>query len=75
MVNFCLSNPCHNNGLCISNASGFTCICPPMFTGTFCNIQVNPCTSSPCGNGQCNSLNNGTLGFLCTCLPGFTGPK
>ena len=36
----CNSFPCINNGLCITNPSGFSCICKPGFTGYLCQTQI-----------------------------------
>ena len=36
----CNSFPCINNGLCITNPSGFSCICQPGFTGYLCQTQI-----------------------------------
>ncbi|CAF4267610.1 unnamed protein product, partial [Rotaria magnacalcarata] len=44
----------------------------PYYTGSSCEINLNPCDYSPCRNGaQCNLLGNIT--FNCTCPIGYTG--
>ena len=37
-VNECASNPCRRGGTCEDQVNGFTCSCPPGFTGrlSFC---------------------------------------
>jgi len=32
-VNECASNPCQHGGTCEDQVNGFTCHCPPGFTG------------------------------------------
>lgn len=37
----CASNPCAHNAQCKDKSNGeFQCICPPAFTGMFCEISV-----------------------------------
>ena len=48
IVNPCNSNPCRNNGQCLSLGTQFICICLPGFNGTLCDVLVNPCGSNPC---------------------------
>uniref|UniRef100_A0A3Q3II82 EGF-like domain-containing protein n=1 Tax=Monopterus albus TaxID=43700 RepID=A0A3Q3II82_MONAL len=33
-------NPCENGGVCVEDDS-FTCICPPLWTGSVCNQSVS----------------------------------
>uniref|UniRef100_A0A3P9PLS5 Sushi, nidogen and EGF like domains 1 n=1 Tax=Poecilia reticulata TaxID=8081 RepID=A0A3P9PLS5_POERE len=35
-VNECASNPCQNGGKCVDRVTGFICVCPAAFSGTFC---------------------------------------
>jgi len=45
-VNECTSgqnNTCQNGGTCFNNQGGFTCKCPPNWTGKLCN-QGKFCT-------------------------------
>ncbi len=40
LVNYCFSSPCQNNGTCISNSTGFSCICDTTrFQGKFCQMS------------------------------------
>ncbi len=32
-INFCYTEPCENDGECVQTEGGYTCICPPGFTG------------------------------------------
>lgn len=49
----------------------FTCYCVPGFTGTYCQIDINECLSSPCSNNAtCVDLINA---YECQCPSGYTG--
>ena len=39
-INLCYSNPCGQNGICVSLESGFRCICDPGFTGRMCEYNM-----------------------------------
>ncbi|XP_041696619.1 sushi, nidogen and EGF-like domain-containing protein 1 isoform X1 [Coregonus clupeaformis] len=67
--------PCLNGGRCIDDCitgnPSFTCSCLAGFTGRWCQIDVDECSSVPCQNGgTCSDQVNG---FTCQCPPGFTG--
>nr|XP_015826375.2 protein crumbs homolog 1 isoform X1 [Nothobranchius furzeri]XP_054608148.1 protein crumbs homolog 1 isoform X1 [Nothobranchius furzeri] len=48
-----------------SQAAGFTCLCPPGTTGSFCQNLMNSCESSPCQNGgRCENQDGG---YICHC--------
>ncbi len=70
-VDNCLSDPCFR-GTCVSQPNGFTCQCPPGYTGDSCDIDIDECESNPCLNGDCTDQVNS---YQCSCLPGFTGPN
>ena len=42
VVNYCLSQPCHNGGTCISEFGGYTCECPHDYTGHNCENLRKP---------------------------------
>lgn len=69
-VNLCYSNPCNNGGTCQRKESGYTCTCPPNYTGTDCEVSMTMDTCSPgvCqGNSQC--INSPGGGLSCeSCL-------
>ncbi len=87
----CTPNPCLNGAVCISNAfGGFTCQCPPEFTGQRCEdrktlftFSVATCFFSVCLGDACASqpcMNGGTCmkdngGFRCVCPPGYSGSQ
>lgn len=41
---------CHHQGTCIDGHGNFTCVCPPGYTGQYCERKINPCESAPCHN-------------------------
>lgn len=44
--------PCANGGRCVlNNASSYTCICTPGWSGQNCRINVNDCVRHWCQNG------------------------
>ncbi|CAL4102763.1 unnamed protein product, partial [Meganyctiphanes norvegica] len=69
---FVPSNICGFNGRCVSlENSAFSCVCDPGYSGEYCHINVNDCTSNPCRNGgTCVDLNNE---FQCVCDIGWEG--
>jgi hypothetical protein len=71
MINHCSSDPCSNNGLCISLINGYRCVCLDDYIGSNCEKTSNECLLNPC-------LNNGTCtdqiwNYTCQCPIGFTG--
>ncbi|XP_022097022.1 delta-like protein 1 [Acanthaster planci] len=48
-VDWCMSNPCVNGGMCLTNSQGYACICPDQrFVGSRCEeILSSPQPSSP----------------------------
>ena len=61
------------NGQCFDDVSKFSCDCDPGFTGTFCNLDVDECSSNPCFNdAYCLDFLDK---WICQCNPGFTGLK
>lgn len=68
------SSPCQNGGTCLDGdgpSAYSSCLCPPGFSGDFCEIAVDSCQPNPCLNGG-NCTSRG-LAFACTCQRGFTG--
>lgn len=62
--------PCQNGASCASDSGGYTCSCPPGWTGTSCEIDIDECESNPCVNGDCIDQ---IAAYQCECLPGWTG--
>ena len=51
----CINNPCQHGATCMSyihhGVSDVYCICPPDYTGRYCENQANLCRTNPCQNG------------------------
>ena len=45
-INTCTTDSCSNNGICIQNDTGFTCVCMCDFTGDTCETNLGPAESS-----------------------------
>jgi hypothetical protein len=69
--NNCAPNPCQNGASCQNLANGFTCACPPGFTGATCQTNIDDCAGSPCLNG--GGCTDGLNSYTCACPPGFAG--
>lgn len=65
------SSSCFNGGTCVDGINSFTCLCPPGFTGSYCQHDVNECDSRPCLHGGTCQDSYGT--YKCTCPQGYTG--
>ena len=70
-IDYCSSSPCHNNGVCVEQPTGYSCVCAPVFTGPHCDI-TNNCTVNTCFNGG-TCVNSDTSGHFCECDEQFTG--
>uniref|UniRef100_A0A8C8RY53 Protein eyes shut homolog n=1 Tax=Pelusios castaneus TaxID=367368 RepID=A0A8C8RY53_9SAUR len=78
-INECDSYPCLNGATCQESAvqGEFICICPPFYTGDFCQQHYNPCDLpyNPCiNNSTCLAQLDGNPLFLCNCAPWYYGP-
>ncbi|XP_072038374.1 uncharacterized protein [Amphiura filiformis] len=75
----CVSNPCQNNGLCLTAVSGgsYVCRCVEGFTGTNCESVTteSPCLSQPCLNGATCIPDAGQQSYICRCAMGFQGQR
>lgn len=62
-IDDCIDNKCENGALCIDDINSYTCKCPLMYSGKFCEEKLEFCTKkmNPCKNGaKCvtNSVSN-----------------
>ena len=78
-LNLCYSNPCGNNGKCVSVEEGYSCICNPGRAGVNCEIDMskskcptdskateNHLNANPChSDGGCKNVLGS--GFTCQC--------
>ncbi|CAF0942778.1 unnamed protein product [Brachionus calyciflorus] len=66
-LNDCLSN-CSGNGECVYEKERYLCQCLKEYTGSNCQINIEPCFSNPCrNNGTC--INNLALKtYSCECF-------
>ncbi|XP_041807417.1 protein HEG [Chelmon rostratus] len=68
--NPCVSNPCMNGGMCVSDKEHqYTCHCQQAWTGTTCNQDVDECERDPCPVGSRCVNTRGS--FSCECPLGF----
>lgn len=70
-ITFFSCSSCFNGGTCVDGINTFTCLCPPGFTGIYCQHDINECDSKPCLNGGTCHDSYGT--YKCTCPHGYTG--
>jgi len=72
----CGTQPCLNGGTCSEvpgTPTGYVCQCRTRFLGSRCEIDSDPCASSPClYNGQCHNLNND---YRCECPARLSGKR
>lgn len=72
-INNCDSQPCVNNGTCISFLSSFYCKCSSGFTGHTCETRLSPCLSQPCVHGKCQT--DSLESYTCKCDSGWSNSK
>lgn len=72
-LNYCGTHePCLHGGTCSNTAPDrYFCTCPEGFSGSKCEIVVNPCVTAPCANGGTCMETQGH--FMCICPGGWTG--
>ena len=50
-IDTCTTDSCSNNGICIQNDTGFTCVCMCDFTGDTCETRIDNCEGVDCNSG------------------------
>jgi hypothetical protein len=71
MINYCSSNLCLHNGLCVPLVDAYRCVCLDDYIGTDCEKASDECLSNPClNNGTCI---DGVWNYTCQCPLGFSG--
>ena len=70
--------PCANGGRCVlNNASSYTCICTPGWSGQNCRVNVNDCVRHWCQNGATcvDEIDGYRWVFKSRLSPGHSGPR
>ncbi|XP_071360831.1 slit homolog 1b [Trachinotus anak] len=73
-VDDCEDHGCENGATCVDGVGNYTCLCPPKYTGLFCEEEEGVCPPgrNPCQHqSTCISTATGTR---CVCIPGWVGP-
>uniref|UniRef100_A0A673B768 Slit homolog 1b (Drosophila) n=1 Tax=Sphaeramia orbicularis TaxID=375764 RepID=A0A673B768_9TELE len=71
----CQDHGCENGATCVDGVGNYTCLCPPLYTGTVPEQNsVGVCSPgrTPCQH-QSTCISTPT-GPRCVCLPGWVGP-
>uniref|UniRef100_A0A673B616 Slit homolog 1b (Drosophila) n=1 Tax=Sphaeramia orbicularis TaxID=375764 RepID=A0A673B616_9TELE len=80
----CQDHGCENGATCVDGVGNYTCLCPPLYTGTVpecvclpgwvgpdCGIDYDECVNHRCQNGaQCVDHLDG---YSCVCPQGYSG--
>ncbi|XP_065668355.1 sushi, von Willebrand factor type A, EGF and pentraxin domain-containing protein 1 isoform X2 [Hydra vulgaris] len=71
VIDNCISSPCMNGAVCISEWNSFRCACKLGFIGKFCEEEKNECLDNPCYHGSAcvDGINN----FTCICQENYRG--
>uniref|UniRef100_A0A7N6B4W0 Slit homolog 1 protein n=1 Tax=Anabas testudineus TaxID=64144 RepID=A0A7N6B4W0_ANATE len=70
----CEDHGCENGATCVDGVGNYTCLCPPKYTGLFCEEEESVCSPgrNPCQHqSTCISTPSGPR---CVCIPGWVGP-
>uniref|UniRef100_A0A3B4ZYF0 Slit homolog 1 protein n=1 Tax=Stegastes partitus TaxID=144197 RepID=A0A3B4ZYF0_9TELE len=73
-VDDCEAHGCENGATCVDGVGNYTCLCPPNYTGLFCEEEEGVCSPgrNPCQH-QSTCVSTPT-GPRCVCIPGWVGP-
>uniref|UniRef100_A0AAQ5XFC5 Slit homolog 1 protein n=1 Tax=Amphiprion ocellaris TaxID=80972 RepID=A0AAQ5XFC5_AMPOC len=74
-VDDCEAHGCENGATCVDGVGNYTCLCPPNYTGLFCEEEEGVCSPgrNPCQH-QSTCVSTPT-GPRCVCIPGWVGPE
>uniref|UniRef100_A0A3B4YZ18 Slit guidance ligand 1 n=1 Tax=Seriola lalandi dorsalis TaxID=1841481 RepID=A0A3B4YZ18_SERLL len=74
-VDDCQDHGCENGATCVDGVGNYTCLCPPKYTGLFCEEEEGVCSPgrNPCQH-QSTCISSPT-GPRCVCIPGWVGPE
>ncbi|CAD7926788.1 unnamed protein product [Amoebophrya sp. A25] len=62
----CAESPCSNGGECIAEGSdSYSCVCPPLYTGSTCEYKEDPCENAQCDGATCVVDEDTALGYYC----------
>ncbi|XP_072239710.1 slit homolog 1b [Leuresthes tenuis] len=69
----CEDHGCDNGATCVDGVGNYSCLCPPFYTGLFCE-EESVCSPgrNPCQH-QSTCISTPT-GSRCVCIPGWVGP-
>eukprot|EP00071_Canis_lupus_P024192 XP_013976080.1 neurogenic locus notch homolog protein 2-like [Canis lupus familiaris] len=62
---------CQHSGICINAGNSHHCQCPLGYTGSYCEEQLDECSSNPCQHGA--TCRDFIGGYRCECVPGYQG--
>ena len=68
-IDDCVDAPCEHGGTCTDAVNGFTCECPPEYSGATCADDVDECalgTDTCAGLERCDNTDGA---FMCVCDP------
>ncbi|OUC45251.1 putative EGF-like domain protein, partial [Trichinella nativa] len=63
---------CLNQGTCTKVNGKYACMCPPLFTGKFCEFNTGICKADTCKNGGTCVVFSPTR-YTCKCEKYFKG--
>ncbi|CAD7693045.1 unnamed protein product [Nyctereutes procyonoides] len=62
---------CQHSGICINAGTSHHCQCPLGYTGSYCEEQLDECSSNPCQHGA--TCRDFIGGYRYECVPGYQG--
>uniref|UniRef100_A0A914CNL9 Protein slit n=1 Tax=Acrobeloides nanus TaxID=290746 RepID=A0A914CNL9_9BILA len=70
----CVKNKCENGATCVDGINSYTCLCPHLYKGNYCEDRIAYCSKdlNPCeNNGKCMPV--GRHSYSCLCPTGYNG--